>query len=210
MTEWWRHLKGRPFYWVLDGTLPAADLFMLQYVVERPSEASPLRAARLALAESREVEALKRHLEQGSAELWEPRYETWLWTLRVLAELGVPGDDERIAEALDGVLDRMLIEDEGEPTNGPAIVLHTALAFGFHEDERVQAGVARIEEVLRQDGLSLAEEARADWLVQAAMAFAERPEGERDGGCVGVVNGAVKAIRSGEVGPLRKVRLPNL
>jgi hypothetical protein len=92
----------------------------------------------------------------------------------------------------DGVLDRMLIEDEGEPTNGPAIVLHTALAFGFHEDERVQAGVARIEEVLRQDGLSLAEEARADWLVQAAMAFAERPEGERDGGVLGLLTEQLK------------------
>lgn len=182
MNEWWRHLTGRPFYWVLDSTHPAADLFVLRHVVERPACAPGLRAARLALAESSQVARLRAHLDGAGGGLWSPRYGATLWALRLLAELGVPGNDEGVAEALDRVLDQPPgPEEESEPLNLAAIVLHTAMAFGFHDDERVRAGVARVQGLLRTDALPVPGEARADWLVQMAMALAEQPEAERDG-----------------------------
>lgn len=200
MGEWWRHLTGRPFYWVLDGTHPAADLFVLQHVLERPEGAPPLRAARLALAESAQVERLKAHLGDGGEGLWSPRYETALWVLRLLAELGVPGDDERIAEALDRVLEQPPEEGgEPEPTNLLAIVLHTALAFGFGEDERVQAGVSQLGGLLRTDALPASQPERADWLAQAAMALAQQPEAERDTVTAGLLKERLEELEPGRL-----------
>ncbi|MDQ4076736.1 MAG: hypothetical protein M3220_10900 [Chloroflexota bacterium] len=184
MSEWWRHLRGKPFYWVLDGSNPAADLFMLRYVLERPEQARALRAAQLRLRESPEVEALKEQLAMEGG-LWAPRYHTSLWVLRLLAELDVPGDDERIAEALDRVLDQGEdVEGVSSPINANAIVVHMAAVFGFHRDGRVQARLARLEERLEACDLPDQADAAVDWLTQSAMALAALPEEARDAATV--------------------------
>lgn len=179
---WWLHLTGKPFYWVLDGTHPAADYFMLRYVVERPDKAKVLKEARLRLAESPQVQALKERLKRGSGTmLWTPRYSTTMWILRLLAEVGVPGDDETIAEALDNVLE---LDGEGDfepaPVNVNAIVLYTAFAFGFGHDERVQSRLTTLRTALESHDLPPTPTALADWLTLAAQALAEQPEAERD------------------------------
>jgi hypothetical protein len=86
---------------------------------------------------------------------------------------------------------------EPEPTNLLAIVLHTALAFGFREDERVQAGVSQLEGLLRTDALPASQPERADWLVQAAMAMAEQPEAERDVVTVGLLRERLAELEPG-------------
>lgn len=179
--QWWRHLKGRPFYWALDGTHAGADLFMLRHVVERPKHSRSLAAARLALEESAQVEGLKRLLEQKSGTLWAPRYRTPLWILRMLAELGLSGNDERIAEALDSLLTQEADEEvEGAPVNLNAIMLHIALAFGFGDDERVQIRLSQLQKELAEEELPSEAIPLADWLTQAAFALAQQPAHERD------------------------------
>ncbi len=133
---------------------------MLRHVVGRPESARVLRAARLALQESPEVLALKEGLARG---------EDALWTLRLLAEVGVAGDDERLAESLDRLLD--------EETTSPAILLHIVLAFGFQEDARVQHLLHAAQARLR--GPASADK-QADWLTLVAMALAEQPAVYRD------------------------------
>jgi hypothetical protein len=179
--QWWRHLKGRPFYWALDGTHAGADLFMLQHVVERPKRSRSLAAARLALEESAQVEGLKRLLEQKNSTFWTPRYRTPLWILRMLAELGLSGNDERIAEALDCLLEQEEGQEaEGAPVNLNAIVLHIALAFGFSDDERVQMRLIELQKEIEQERLPSEAVALADWLTQAAFALAQQAAHERD------------------------------
>lgn len=163
--EWWRYLKGRPFYWVLDGSDPAASYYMLRYVVERPDSARAVQAARLALQESPEVAQLKAQLvSQGTPE-WNREYTGALWALRLLAEWGHPGDDETIATCLDWALDT---PDTTHP-HALLLLLHTALAFGFAEDERVQVLLAQALDALNG-------EPSPEAVVLLAMACATLPE----------------------------------
>jgi len=175
--QWWRHLKGRPFYWAVDGTHPGADLFVLRHVMARPKRSRGLRAAQLALQVSPQVEALISRLEDKSASLWH-RYDGMIWILKVLAEVGISGHDERIAEALDWVLDQSL-EQPDAPMNANAIVLYIALAFGFADDERVQARLHQLEDDVKGYTQPFTR-AEVDGLILAAMALAEQPMQERN------------------------------
>lgn len=175
--EWWRHLKGRPFYWAVDGTHPGADLFVLRHVMGRPKRSRGLRAAQLALQVSGHVESLIVRLAAEKASLW-ARYEGIIWVLRVLAELGVSGHDERIAEALDSVLEQPVTAEHGS-LHANAIVLHIAWAFGFGDDERVQARSHQLEDQIKQYAQPFSK-TEVDGLTLAAMALAEQPHQERN------------------------------
>lgn len=161
---WWRHLVGRPFYWALDGSHPAASLLMLTEVLERPPTAPAVAAARLALREWLPVEAAIAAL--AAQDGW-----PLAWRLRALGELGISGDDERIAEATDRLLDS-LPPPQGLP-NENAIMLSVPLALGYHDDDRVAARLATLVQLV-----SAGEWLRhqpAPWLAQALIALALAP-----------------------------------
>ncbi len=164
------------------GQNAAADLFMLRHVVERPDAARGVRAAQLALQVSPQVEALKASLTEPRRTGWSPRYATPLWALRLLAEVEVAGDDERIATALDWLLDAPEPDSEAEPPpiNLNAIIVHIAAAFGFAADPRVRERIARLDEQLARHELPATPAAVADWLTQAAMALAALPDTASD------------------------------
>lgn len=196
MGEWWRQLKGRPFYWVLDGSHPPAVLFMLRYVIERPPNAPVLRSAQLALQESSKVGALKARLGQEAEALW---------VLRLLAELGGGGVDMAVAEALDQALDCPV--PASEPYTD-SLLLHIALAFGFHQDERVQQ---RLEWLLRQleagpPGES--PQAQADWLCLLAMALAELPAARRDAASVAQLEAALATLDPAQLPRYQRYAFP--
>lgn len=132
--EWWRTLKGRPFYWALDESDPISSYYMLRYVVERPDAARAVQAARLALQESEAVAQVKETLTRVAGARWEPPYTGPLWALRLLAEWGVAGDDERIAETLDWALDQP--DDDFDVWREP-LLLYCANTFGFGDDDRL-------------------------------------------------------------------------
>lgn len=169
--QWWRYLKGRPFYWVLDGNDPAASYYMLRYVVERPDEARAVQAARLALQESAAVASLKARLKGGNRE-WDREYLSPLWALRLLAEWGHPGDDETIATALDAALEDAT---DSHPYASP-LLLYTALAFGFTEDERVHALLDKVLGDLEREAPPFPDAVR---VTLTAMGFAALPVAER-------------------------------
>jgi hypothetical protein len=171
MTEWWRYLKGRPFYWVLDGSDPAAAYYMLRYVVERPDSARAVQAARLALQESPAVAHLKARLIPEGIPEWNADYSGPLWALRLLAEWGHPGDDEAIATCLDWALDH----DTPTHPHAALLLLHTALAFGFSEDDRVKSRLHHVLATLQEEDPS---ELSAVEVVLAAMALATLPVAE--------------------------------
>jgi len=109
---------------------------MLRYVVERPDGARALQAARLALQESPVVAELKAVITGESSPRWTSDYSGALWALRLLAEWGHPGDDETIATALDWALTHT---SETSHPHATPLLLHTALAFGFSDDDRVES-----------------------------------------------------------------------
>lgn len=166
MAEWWSYLKGRPFYSVLDESDPAASYYMLRYVIERPDSARAVQAARLALQVSPEVAKLKDQLFQDNVPEWAADYSGSRWALRFLAEWGHPGDDESIATCLDHAIDTL--ENEGHPF-APLMVLHTALAFGFGEDERVRNLLNRL---VRDYCFAESSHKSAEGLTLIAMALA--------------------------------------
>jgi hypothetical protein len=166
--EWWRYLKGRPFYWVLDGSDPAASYYMLRYVVERPDSARAVQAARLALQESATVTALKAKLKPEGQARWTEDYSGPLWALRLLAEWGHPGDNETIATCLDWALETNRTDPHPD---APLLLLHAALAFGFTEDERV---ALLIEHTLA--GIESKTYIKAESITLLAIAFAASAE----------------------------------
>lgn len=166
MAQWWSYLKGRPFYWVLDGSDPAASYYMLRYVVERPDSAWAVQAARLALQESPQVIALKATLIPDGKPRWTADYSGPLWALRLLAEWGYPGDDETIATCLDWGL-----EHSAQDSHPYAswLLLHLGLAYGFSEDERVQSLLSNAFKTL-QSGARFTLNAEAATLLGMALA----------------------------------------
>lgn len=204
MSAWWHHLIGQPFYWALDGTHPAADLLMLHEVVERPRHAPGLRAARLALREWPPVRRLVAGLEEGwrdgPAGLLVPRYRAPLWRLRLLAELGVPGDELALAEATDRLLDTPL--DSAQAINLEAIVLSIPLAFGYGGDPRVRRRLDRLAQATLAGGWPADPGAQTDWLAQtvATLGSAVRV-GQADARALERAAEALLAIPPSDLGP---------
>ncbi len=175
--QWWRHLKGRPFYWAVDGTHPGADLFVLRHVMGRPKRSRGLRAAQLALQISPQVQTLIARLQDKSLLHWH-RYDGIIWILSALVELGVNGHDECIAETVDSVLEKCF-DETIMPLHTNAIVLYIALGFGFADDKRVQARLHQLEHEVNSYSHELTNE-EIDGLILAAMALAEIPILERN------------------------------
>ncbi len=186
---WWHHLRGRPFYYLFSKDHPAAWVFALRYIMTRPRRTPTMAEAELAL---REWSLVRRVLQEMHPDgwwgqpdaLWTPRYTSTLWRLRLLAELGVRGDDERIATATDRLLelttptivDELVQSDtEDAPVNLDAIITHIPLAFGYTQDDRVQRRVRALQMTLLRGRFLPALPQRADWLAQAAATLALVP-----------------------------------
>src|SRR5688500_9861684 len=176
--EWWQALRGRPFYWVLDGSDPAASYYMLRYVVERPDRSRARQAARLELMQWDAVAQVKSRLQETEIPGWDRAYAGPLWALRLLAEWGHPGDDEAIATALDWALDR---DAAAAHPYGKELMLHIGAAFGFASDERVRALMSAVVEGLSSPAV------KPERVALAAMAFAAIPPEDLDSGTVAPV-----------------------
>jgi hypothetical protein len=181
--KWWQALRGRPFYWVLDGGDPAASYYMLRYVVERPGSARAVRAARLALSESEPVGKLKARLRPRGEPEWGTGYGGPLWALRLLAEWGHPGDDEQIASCLDWALDGAASHPYSDE-----LLLHAGAVFGFSTDDRVEALIVSLLTRLRRGDVA------AEGVALAAMALAALPAAQLATAEVAVVEKALAGI----------------
>lgn len=187
---WWKQLRGKPFYHLFDDRHPPARLFMLERMISREKGTPSQAEAELALREWGVVRHLCRVQDRdgwwGHPEmLWTPRYTATLWRLRLLAEFGVPGDDEQIATGVDYLLEHAPPPDEDPtaamadttepPINLNAIVTYVPLAFRFHRDERVRHRLAVLTTAIHGGALPEESGARVDWLAQAAATLAHVP-----------------------------------
>lgn len=165
MTEWWEPLTGDPVRWLLADDDPSILYFFLSDIAERPHNAPALRDARLRIRTSPAVRAiLERQHPDGwwetPAHLTEPAYTATLWQFYLLAELGMTGQDFRVATAADFVLETFMTP-EGDfmlTPNGPVVhhgvpglLLWSLHRFGYAEDERIRRASDRMAAVALAD-----------------------------------------------------------
>lgn len=194
---WWKHLYGKPFYHLFDEDYPPARLFMLERMISRRPGTPSQAEAELALREwsvARDVVAQQHPAGwwDNPDTVWAPRYTATLWQLRLLAEFGVPGDDETIATGVDYLLDhapapgetlRDTVDTGAPPVNLNAIIVYVPLTFRFHNDPRVQYRLSALTASILENAIPDEPAQQLDWAAQAAAALARAPAflAERNG-----------------------------
>ncbi|MFQ6015265.1 MAG: nitrogen fixation protein NifH [Anaerolineae bacterium] len=167
MSEWWQHLRGDPMNWLLDYDNPSVRYFTLTDVVERPRESPAVIEARAAIQSSRTVQRIfaKQNPEgwwQSPDQIYRPKYKATVWQLMILAELGVSGQDERIARACEFIFERGMTA-EGDfshrpdksrtiPYCLPGNVVCFLLSFGYGDDPRTRLAVERLAQTSLEQG----------------------------------------------------------
>jgi len=162
MAKWWEPLTGDPMGWLLQDDDPSIAYFFLSEVLERPDHSLALRDARLRIPTSPAVRTiLSRQHPDGWWEtpdhLTEPRHGATLWQLYLLAELGMTGQDFRVATAADFVLETFMTPDgdfvltPGGPVahqGVPGLLLWSLHRLGYAEDERIRRASDRMAAVV--------------------------------------------------------------
>lgn len=158
MARWWEPLRGDPMAWLLEDDDPSIAYFFLSEVLERPGHSLALNDARRRIRASPAVRAI---LDQQHPDGWwvtpdhltEPRYTATLWQIYLLAELGMTGQDFRVATAADFVLETFMMPEgdfvlfPGGPAvrwRVPGLLLWSLHRLGYGNDERVRLASERL------------------------------------------------------------------
>ncbi|MFQ5592828.1 MAG: hypothetical protein ACE5HA_01630 [Anaerolineae bacterium] len=158
MTKWWEPLTGDPTGWLLEDDDPSITYFFLADVLERPGHSLALRDARQRIRSSPAVHTiLGRQHPDGwwvtPNHLVEPQYGATLWQLYLLAELGMTGQDFRVATAADFVLETFLTPAgdftlvPGDPVvrqDMSGLLLWSLHQLGYSEDDRIRRASDRL------------------------------------------------------------------
>ncbi|MFQ5856777.1 MAG: hypothetical protein ACE5LU_14175 [Anaerolineae bacterium] len=161
MTRWWEPLTGDPVRWLLEGDDPSILYFFLSDVLERPNHSLALRDARLRIPTSPAVRTIfsRQHPDgwwETSDHLTEPAFTATLWQLYLLAELGMTGQDFRVATAADFVLETFMtpggdfmLTPDGPVAHhwAPGLLLWSLHRLGYAEDERIRRASDRMTAV---------------------------------------------------------------
>jgi len=146
-TDWRYRLRGDPARWLLDDAdNPSVYFWFQRDIVGRPEDAAALIRAREMILYSPSVQTLLAAQAEGGywdnpSSLAEPRYRATLWSLAVLAELGVPRTSRRARAACEFVLQNHLTTDgtfaglDDQASMG--LLLRTMLYFNYQDDPRV-------------------------------------------------------------------------
>jgi len=141
---WWRLLSGDPANWLLDESDPSVRFFFLSDILERPLDQPTGREAWQTVRTSPIIRSIlaAQHADgwwETPNDLYRPKYRATAWQLLLLAELGMSGQDARLAEAAEFVLERSTRPDGTLIVGAP--LLRSLLRFGYGDDPRVQRAV---------------------------------------------------------------------
>ena len=183
INEWKSVLNADPIDWLLENDNPSVRYFTLTDILELPESDLDVSKAKDAIMNNGVVPQILAKQEKGG--YWgspedfyiRSKYHGTVWTLIVLAELGASGEDERIRQTCEFILevsqDRAsgAFSYQGTPKNGgqhsaviPCLtgnMVCSLLKFGYLDDPRVQRGVDWIVTYQRFD--DMIEQAPKGW-----------------------------------------------
>ncbi len=144
--DWRSRLRGDPAQWLLDSEDNPSIYFWFQRdIVGRPEDAATLMQAReqiLYSAPVQEIFAAQNDLGywDNPESLEEPRHRATLWSLALLAELGIPRNSRRARAACEFVLQNHLRENGKFDLSDDQLsgLLVRALVYFDREDPRVK------------------------------------------------------------------------
>src|SRR5512142_3134817 len=116
-SDWRYRLRGDPAAWLLDyADNPSVCFWFQRDIVGRPEDSPSLQAMREQILFSKPVQDV--FAAQDESGFWEsplsldlPRYRATLWSLALLAELGIPRASRHARAACEFVLQNHLNED---------------------------------------------------------------------------------------------------
>ena len=171
MVNWLEYLKADPRDWLLEGDNPSVRYLALNELVSKPPNKATLRKAKREIMTTGPVPIIL--FKQNDDGYWETvegfydtKYRGTVWQLLVLAELYADGNDSRIKQSVEFILnwsqDR---ESGGFATHGslrggqrmaviPCLtgnMVWSLLRLGYLEDPRIQKGIEWITKFQRFD-----------------------------------------------------------
>lgn len=156
METWRTALKGDPLPWLLDPETPAVRHLALRWLLDEPAESPPVREALgAAMAAKPIARMLAMQHEDGHWSTpgpgYSPKYRGTVWSLMFLEQLGADPAAPGIGRACEYVLEHAQAPSGGfgwHAEDSAALyclhgnLLRSLVAFGFLDDERVQAAIA--------------------------------------------------------------------
>lgn len=162
MDDWKTGLKADPSEWLLSEENPSVRYFALRDLLDLPDSASEVQAAREAIRQSDVVQQMLVHMDtQVYRKAWPGfytrKYEGLVWSLIVLAELGVP-PNALIREQCEYLLAHAQERTEGGFAMHEAVktgggrqtevipclsgnMVWSLIRLGYLDDPRVQQGI---------------------------------------------------------------------
>jgi hypothetical protein len=170
----WRDLlSDDPVPWLLEAEDPAVRYWTLRDLLDRPSDDMAVREAWIAIADSSPaLDLLAAQKQDGywvKRDYYLPKHSGTLWVLIVLADLGLTAEIEGVRRGCEflftfqrehggfcrrrRVQGRGIVWDEqGSPCTHARIV-RLLLQFGYGDDPRTRAALARLLDTQRDDGM---------------------------------------------------------
>jgi hypothetical protein len=161
-------LNANPLDWLLepDAANPGVRYFALRDLLSRPADDPEVVAAQAAVMTSGPVPAiLAAQAEEGywvkPGAGYTPKYQSTLWSLLFLAQLGADGRDERVRRAVEYVFDHAQTKAGAFSANGtPSAAVHclwgnvvrAMLDLGVWGDERLARAVDWLARSVTGDG----------------------------------------------------------
>ncbi|HEX9037945.1 MAG TPA: hypothetical protein VF808_13250 [Ktedonobacterales bacterium] len=163
MSDWLQTLNGDPLPWLLDEQTPAVRHLALRHLLDQPSDARDVREAQAAAMREDPIATI--FAAQSPEGYWvrpgggyNPKYQSTVWSLIFLDQMGADGSDPRIQRACEYVLAHTQALSGGfgawgggkrEAPPPPSTVIHclngnllrALIGFGWLEDERTQRAI---------------------------------------------------------------------
>jgi hypothetical protein len=163
MSDWQRFLKADPTDWLLEPDNPSVRYFTLTDLLDRPESNPSVRKARGEIMTSGIVPRIMAKQKPGG--YWgvaedfyvRAKYRGTVWQIIILAELGADGNDDRIKQAGEFILEKSQDRESGGFAYRGAVGgggLHSAvipcltgnmawglIRLGYLDDTRVQRGI---------------------------------------------------------------------
>jgi hypothetical protein len=176
-----------PLSWLLepDSLNPGVRYFALRDLLDAPADSPEVLMARELVMTSGPVPEILAHQQPGG--YWNepgywPKYTGTMWSVPFLAQLGADGDDPRIRQACEHLLEYTPAASGGLSMNGrnsglihclQGNLLAALIDFGWSDDERVQRAL--------------------EWLARSITGEGIAPNGDK--------TAEVRYLRSGNSGP---------